>query len=129
MHYWVDRDLVRCKDGLRLVLPADGGFCSGAGLTDHEALMLEGEKAEELVFEEGAADGEAGVVVADLLLCVGEGAFRAEEFVAVEVVDSAVNSIGTGAKREVDECRRDCGPPLGRPESARRIGQRHRAGE
>ena len=41
--------------------------------------MLEGEKAEELVFEEGTADGEAGVVVADLLLGVGEGTFRAEE--------------------------------------------------
>ena len=54
--------------------------------------MLEGEEAEELVLEEGAADGEAGVVVADLLLGVGEGALGAEELVAVEVVGGAVEA-------------------------------------
>ncbi len=58
--------------------------------------MLEGEEAEELVLEEGTADGEAGVVVADLLLGVGEGALGAEELVAVEVVDGAVELVGAG---------------------------------
>ena len=80
------------EDGLGLVLPADGGLGGGAGLADDEALVLEGEEAEELVLEEGAADGEAGVVVADLLLGVGEGALGAEELVAVEVVGGAVEA-------------------------------------
>ena len=57
---------------LRLVLPADGGLSGGAGLADDEALMLKGEEAEELVVDEGSADGEAGVVVAHLLFGGGE---------------------------------------------------------
>ena len=64
--------------------------------------MRKVQNAEELVFEEGTAEREAGVVVADLLLGGREGAFVAEELVAVVVVGGAVEGVGARAEGEID---------------------------
>ena len=79
LHNPVHGDVVGGEDRFRLILPADGRFGCGAGLADDEALMLECDKAEELVFKERATEGETGVVVADLLLGSGEGTLCAEK--------------------------------------------------
>ena len=102
LHHGDDGDVVLIKQGDGLRLPADGRLGGGAGFADDKARVLEGEEAEELVVNERTADGEAGVVVADLLLGGREGAGGAEELVAVEVVGGPVNGIGAGLEREVD---------------------------
>ena len=85
------------EEGLGLVLPAYGGLGCVTRLADGEALVLKGEKAEELVLEEGATYGESCVVVANLLLGGREGALGTEELVTVEVVRCAVEGVGSGA--------------------------------
>lgn len=102
LHGWVNRDALLGKDGLRLILPTYGRLCGCAGFADDKALMLKGEESEELVFEGGPTDGEASVVVANLLLGVGKRTLCSEELVAVEVVDRAVNLIGASAESDVD---------------------------
>ena len=102
LHDGIDGDALGGEEGLGLGLPADGGLGGGSGFADDEALMLKGEEAEELVLDERSADGEAGVVVADLLLGIGEGALGSEELVAIEVVDGSVQGVGSGAEGEVD---------------------------
>ena len=102
LHDGIDRNTFGREDRLSLVLPADGGLGRCAGLADDEALVLEGEKAEELVLEEGSADREARVVVAHLLLGIGKRALGAEEFVAIEVVGGAMDLVGSTTQRQVD---------------------------
>jgi hypothetical protein len=93
---------LEANQGLGLVLPAHGRFCGCTGLADYEALVFEGEKAEEFVSHKRAAARKAGVVVPDLLLGVREGALCPEEFVAVEVVYGSVQEVGAGAESQVD---------------------------
>ncbi len=95
-------DVVSGEESGGLTLPADGGLCGVAGLPDDEALVLKGEEAEEAVPDEWTADGEACVVVSDLLLGGGEGTLCAEELVAIEVVGGSVEGVGAGAEGEVD---------------------------
>jgi len=76
LHDWIDSESVLQDDLLySLILPAHGRFGSGSGLADDEALMFKGGKAEQLVLEEWAAEGEASVVVADLLLVEAKGSW------------------------------------------------------
>ena len=73
---------------------------------DDEALPLEAGLEEGFVAADGAADGGAELLIADLLLFRaggGKGVACGEGFVAVVVVSRAVDLVGSGLEEEIGD--------------------------
>src|ERR1700730_3772136 len=101
------RNSVGSQQSQSLGLPGKRRFGSQSGEADDVPLFFKTDKKESPVFENGAADAESGVVVAQWRGFGGdragleEGRRRAVKFIPIVVVSASVQAVGTGFEHQV----------------------------
>ena len=101
----VDRDLVPVQHGRGLRHPRVGRLSRAGPVSHDELLALVGNEIEQLVVNDGAAQGPAELVVLQLRLGGGggcEGRVGGQGVVAVEVIQRAVQHVRSGLDHHVD---------------------------